>query len=123
MKYLEDNYFVLGHQHVAAKDSVAKVSDFHLTKKATSLQDTGKLQVKWTVPEALKEKKFSTKSGTYSFGIFLWEIYSFERAPCPRISLKDLVPQVKASLVNRPHGSEKGPSLKTNFDCSLHNGA
>lgn len=31
---------------LASKDNVAKVSDFLLTKKATSPQDTGKLQVK-----------------------------------------------------------------------------
>ena len=48
---------------LSSKDNVAKVSDFHATKEATSAQDTGKLQVKWTVPEPLKEKKFSTKSG------------------------------------------------------------
>lgn len=60
MVYLENNHFV--HRDLAARnvllseDLVAKVSDFGLTKKVSSLEDTNKLPVKWTSPEALKEK-------------------------------------------------------------------
>lgn len=52
MEYLEGNNFV--HRDLAARnvlvseDNVAKVSDFGLTKEASSTQDTGKLPVKWT---------------------------------------------------------------------------
>lgn len=60
MEYLESNNFV--HRDLAARnvlvseDNVAKVSDFGLTKEASCTQDTGKLPVKWTAPEALREK-------------------------------------------------------------------
>nr|XP_051697061.1 tyrosine-protein kinase CSK [Oryctolagus cuniculus] len=60
MEYLEGNNFV--HRDLAARnvlvseDNMAKVSDFGLTKEASSTQDTGKLPVKWTAPEALREK-------------------------------------------------------------------
>ncbi|ETE61797.1 Tyrosine-protein kinase CSK, partial [Ophiophagus hannah] len=60
MAYLEANNFV--HRDLAARnvlvseDNIAKVSDFGLTKEASSTQDTGKLPVKWTAPEALREK-------------------------------------------------------------------
>lgn len=60
MAYLEANNFV--HRDLAARnvlvseDNMAKVSDFGLTKEASSTQDTAKLPVKWTSPEALREK-------------------------------------------------------------------
>lgn len=60
MAYLEANNFV--HRDLAARnvlvseDNIAKVSDFGLTKEASSTQDTAKLPVKWTSPEALREK-------------------------------------------------------------------
>lgn len=60
MAYLETNNFV--HRDLAARnvlvseDNIAKVSDFGLTKEASSTQDTAKLPVKWTSPEALREK-------------------------------------------------------------------
>ncbi|XP_023675458.1 tyrosine-protein kinase CSK [Paramormyrops kingsleyae] len=98
MEYLEANNFV--HRDLAARnvlvsdENIAKVSDFGLTKEASSMQDTAKLPVKWTAPEALREKKFSTKSDVWSYGILLWEIYSFGRVPYPRIALKDVVPRV-----------------------------
>lgn len=60
MAYLEASNFI--HRDLAARnvlvseDNAAKVSDFGLTKQVSSTQDTAKLPVKWTSPEALREK-------------------------------------------------------------------
>lgn len=59
MEYLESKKLV--HRDLAARnvlvsdDSVAKVSDFGLTKVDSKVSDNVKLPVKWTAPEALKK--------------------------------------------------------------------
>lgn len=73
MAYLETNNFV--HRDLAARnvlvseDNKAKVSDFGLTKEASSTEDTAKLPVKWTSPEALREKVRCCLQGAAHCGV------------------------------------------------------
>lgn len=59
MEYLEKKKVV--HRDLAARNvlisekCVAKVSDFGLAKEEGSNTDVGKLPIKWTAPEALKD--------------------------------------------------------------------
>ncbi|XP_072100735.1 megakaryocyte-associated tyrosine-protein kinase [Mobula birostris] len=99
MEYLESKKLV--HRDLAArnilvsKENIAKVSDFGLAKGVSSTQDQAKLPVKWTAPEALKHHKFSTKSDVWSYGILLWELFSYGRAPYPKLSLTDVSEKVE----------------------------
>uniref|UniRef100_A0A8C8BFB3 Tyrosine-protein kinase n=1 Tax=Otus sunia TaxID=257818 RepID=A0A8C8BFB3_9STRI len=94
MDYLESKKLV--HRDLAARniliseENVAKVSDFGLARVNPKGADATLLPVKWTAPEALKHNKFSSKSDVWSYGILLWEAFSFGRAPYPKLSLKEV---------------------------------
>lgn len=102
MAYLESRHVV--HRDLAARnvlvaeDNTAKVSDFGLARDENFSLDGGKLPIKWTAPEALKQNKFSNKSDMWSFGILLWEIYTYGRVPYSKIPLADIVKCVEKGL-------------------------
>ncbi|EGD76845.1 TK protein kinase [Salpingoeca rosetta] len=99
MAYLEKRKVV--HRDLAARnvlisaDDVAKVADFGLARVSTAgVADPGKLPIKWTAPEVLRQKVSTSKSDVWSFGVTVWEIYSFGRTPYPRMSQKEVVEKV-----------------------------
>ena len=41
----------------------------------------GEIPVKWTAPETLNYKKYSTASDVWSYGVVMYEIWSFGHKP------------------------------------------
>ncbi|XP_065060999.1 ephrin type-B receptor 1-B-like [Rhopilema esculentum] len=89
MTYLSEMSFI--HRDLAARnilvneDMVCKVADFGMSRELSeddAYNTTGgKIPVRWTAPEAIQFKKFTTASDVWSYGILLWEIMSYGERP------------------------------------------
>lgn len=41
----------------------------------------GKIPIRWTAPEAIQYRKFTSASDVWSFGIVMWEVMAFGERP------------------------------------------
>ena len=54
----------------------------------------GKIPVRWTAPEAIAYRKFTTASDVWSFGIVMWEVVSYGERPYWNWSNQDVIQMV-----------------------------
>jgi c-src tyrosine kinase len=61
--------------------------------------------VQWSPPEVVLYRQFTSKSDVWSFGICLWELFSFGTMPYPTMSNEDAVNRVlKGYRMDKPEG-------------------
>ena len=56
----------------------------------------GMVPVKWTAPEALYYKKYSTASDVWSYAMVLYEIWSVGKKPFQNLSNTDVIARVQS---------------------------
>uniref|UniRef100_A0A8C7C9C6 receptor protein-tyrosine kinase n=1 Tax=Oncorhynchus kisutch TaxID=8019 RepID=A0A8C7C9C6_ONCKI len=107
MRYLCDIGYV--HRDLAARNIlvnsnlVCKVSDFGLSRvleddaEAAYTTRGGKIPIRWTAPEAIAFRKFTSASDVWSYGISMWEVMSYGERPYWEMSNQDVIKAVEES--------------------------
>ncbi|KAK7789843.1 hypothetical protein R5R35_011236 [Gryllus longicercus] len=116
MQYLSEMNYV--HRDLAARNVlvnaqlVCKIADFGLSREIESTTEGayttrgGKIPVRWTAPEAIAFRKFTSASDVWSFGIVCWEVMSYGERPYWNWSNQDVIKSI-----------EKGYRLPAPMDC------
>ncbi|XP_069561925.1 ephrin type-A receptor 7 isoform X3 [Brachyistius frenatus] len=116
MRYLSDMGYV--HRDLAARNIlvnsnlVCKVSDFGLSRvidddpEAVYTTTGGKIPVRWTAPESIQYRKFTSASDVWSYGIVMWEVMSYGERPYWDMSNQDVIKAI-----------EEGYRLPAPMDC------
>ncbi|XP_076315246.1 ephrin type-A receptor 4-like isoform X2 [Tachypleus tridentatus] len=116
MQYLSEMSYV--HRDLAARNVlvnsslVCKIADFGLSREIESATEGayttrgGKIPVRWTAPEAIAFRKFTSASDVWSFGIVCWEVMSYGERPYWNWPNQDVIKSI-----------EKGYRLPPPMDC------
>nr|XP_018902671.1 PREDICTED: ephrin type-B receptor 1-B isoform X4 [Bemisia tabaci] len=116
MQYLSEMSYV--HRDLAARNVlvnaqlICKIADFGLSREIESTTEGayttrgGKIPVRWTAPEAIAFRKFTSASDVWSFGIVCWEVMSYGERPYWNWSNQDVIKSI-----------EKGYRLPAPMDC------
>ena len=105
LHYLAGQKFV--HRDIATRNClvnhklVIKIADFGMSHQVSSKDyyriESSKayLPVRWMPPEALLYGKFTVKSDVWSYGVLMWEIYTYAQQPYGGISNHEVINNVK----------------------------
>ncbi|XP_034003659.1 inactive tyrosine-protein kinase transmembrane receptor ROR1 [Trematomus bernacchii] len=137
MEYLASHFYT--HKDLAARNILVgeqlhiKISDLGLSRGIYSsdyfcLQPKTLLPIRWMPPEAITYGKFSTDSDIWSFGVVLWEIFSYGLQPYYGFSNQEVMEMVrKRQLLPCPEDCpprfygmmaecwQEGPARRTRF--------
>ena len=118
MKYLAENKHV--HRDLACRncliksDLVVKIGDFGMSRNLYSkdyyrINGSAVLPVRWMSPESLIYGKFSVEGDVWSFGVVMWEVFSFALQPYYGITNEEVTEAVR-----------RGKTLSRPDDCPVY---
>ncbi|XP_021955227.1 ephrin type-B receptor 2 isoform X1 [Folsomia candida] len=127
MQYLSEMNYV--HRDLAARNIlvnaqlVCKIADFGLSREIESATEGayttrgGKIPVRWTAPEAIAYRKFTSASDVWSFGIVCWEVMSYGERPYWNWSNQDVIKSIDKGYRLPPPMECPEPIYQLMLDC------
>ncbi|XP_034827249.1 tyrosine-protein kinase transmembrane receptor Ror [Maniola hyperantus] len=129
MQYLASHHYV--HRDLAARnclvsdDFIVKISDFGLSRDIYSsdyyrVQSKSLLPVRWMPPESILYGKFTTESDIWSYGVVLWEVYSYGLQPYYGFSNQEVIAMVRGGELLAAPASCPAPLYALMRECWRH---
>uniref|UniRef100_A0A8C5X7N8 receptor protein-tyrosine kinase n=1 Tax=Malurus cyaneus samueli TaxID=2593467 RepID=A0A8C5X7N8_9PASS len=96
MRYLSDLGYV--HRDLAARNILVNRTLWQsglIRLLSRSLLQGGKIPIRWTAPEAIAYRKFSSASDVWSYGIVMWEVLAYGERPYWNMTNRDVINSVE----------------------------
>lgn len=104
MDFLEENNFV--HRDLAARncyvtaDNIVKISNLGIGSYKypgdySWVHSSALLPVRWMAPEALNTLQFSHRTDVWSYGVLLWELYTFGSQPYAGFTNQEAIERIR----------------------------
>ena len=109
LKYLAGKRFV--HRDIASRNClvnsqfVCKIADFGLSRDVYGADyykvGSGRacLPVRWMPPESLLYGRFTVKSDVWSYGVLMWEIFTFSQQPYYGASNQEVIDNIRGGIL------------------------
>ncbi|XP_053573623.1 NT-3 growth factor receptor isoform X1 [Bombina bombina] len=117
MVYLASQHFV--HRDLATRNCLVgvnllvKIGDFGMSRDvySTDYYRVGghtMLPIRWMPPESIMYRKFTTDSDVWSFGVILWEIFTYGKQPWFQLSNTEVIECItQGRVLERPRVAPK----------------
>jgi len=134
MVYVSDHGYV--HRDLAARNCLVgdrnaprlevKLSDFGLAVELGDQdyycgEEDEEIPVRWMPPEAIRENRFTHASDVWSFGVLLWEIFTFGMQPYDHLSIKEVIRAVDSGKTLHYPDHAPGAVYEQMLLCWRHN--